>query len=222
MRGRIKALADVFPRQNALVDVGCDHGYLGLELLRTDKATEVVNIDISKSAIQRCEEVYRRYGWGYRSQFVHGDGFKSVEIRVPNAIVVIAGMGSHQILNILEHLPKNIEHLILLSHTDYFPIREWSEKNNWAIKNEKYVRDKKHVYLILDLLKTKVNVSLSLQEKIFGNSCHWEYQMDVFAEYWREKVKRLLKIPFEYRSYRENKTLSFLLNQKEFVRERIL
>lgn len=78
MHVRIKELANMFPRGCYLIDVGSDHGYLGLRLLQEDKANGVVNIDLSRSALHRSERIYRKAKLLDKVVFIEGDGFSEL------------------------------------------------------------------------------------------------------------------------------------------------
>nr|WP_246307747.1 tRNA (adenine(22)-N(1))-methyltransferase TrmK [Candidatus Mycoplasma haemohominis] len=194
------------------MDIGSDHGHLGLELLRSEKAIRVINIDLSADALERSKVAYKRLGFEKRAMFLLNDGFTSLVSFPENSVVVIAGMGTVQILKILERMPSHIKHLILLSHTDYFLIRKWAFKNFFFIKNEKYVDDGDHCYLALDLVRVPKQVhSSSIRDYIFGREEFWrELHMDLFSKYWADKANRVLKIPYEYRDEVERETIRFL------------
>lgn len=212
MHARIKALVDLFPQGNVLVDIGCDHGHLGIELLRVEKALKVINVDLSKDALERSKLAYKRFGFDKRAIFICNDGFTNLDSFPENSVVVIAGMGTIQILNILERIPSHIKRIILLSHTDYFLIRKWAFKNFFFIKREKYVDDGQHCYLVMDLIKVpKPAHAANIREYIFGREEFWKgINMKLFTKYWINKANRVLRVPYEYRDEIERETIRFL------------
>lgn len=213
MHARISGIVSLFPSSIYLIDVGSDHGHLGLELLRQKKVNKVINIDLSKQALKQSKKLYERCGLEENATFVNGDGFRKLNNVPHDAVAVIAGMGSAQILRILEYLPANITKLIFLSHTDYYSIRKWALAHLFNIEKEKYIDDGELQYLVL-LLSKRVNPeAYSEEELIFGKAIFRESQAHLFEKYWRFRASRILNIPSEYRSDIERATINYLKSE---------
>lgn len=213
MHDRIHCLANIFPRGNHLIDIGSDHGYLGLILLKKSKALSVCNVELSKSSLKQSEETYKVAGLSELTDFVYSDGFKSLKQIRPGSVVVISGLGSAQILKILEDLPDSIKHIILLSHTDYLPIRQWAQENFWNIEKEKYVVERKIVYIAMSLIKTSFSSleKYSFRECILGKEKFYKYNPKEFENYWAVRTSRILRIPYQYRTEADREVISFLI-----------
>ncbi|AEG72431.1 conserved hypothetical protein [Mycoplasma haemofelis str. Langford 1] len=209
MHARILGLASIFPYSKNLVDIGSDHGYLGLELIRQRKVGKVTNIDLSEDALNRSKIIYEKLGFLDRSTFLVSDGFKELKLVPIDSTVVIAGMGTYQILKILEFLPDTVDKLLILSHTDYFFLRNWAVLNSFSILREFYIDDKDLVYLAIFLVR-KNPEAYTLKDLILGKSDFYESQIELFRRYWRTRVSRILKVPEEYRNSLDSKTLEFL------------
>lgn len=120
-------------------------------------------------------------------------------------------MGTSQILRILKGLPGNINHLILLSHTDYHLIRKWAVANLFSIRNERYVEDGELVYLILDMIRVSSPEFGTSLDHIFGREEFRNgYQRKLFEKYWRRNGKRICKIPARFRDGVEREVIDFL------------
>lgn len=211
MHVRIKELANMFPRGFYLIDVGSDHGYLGLRLLEEDKARGVVNIDLSKQSLARSEKIYKKAKCADRAVFLRADGFSGMVSWPDDSVAVIAGLGTTQILRILRGLPPNIGHLLLLSHTDYHELRKWAAANYFSIRNERYVEDGELVYLIVDMIRVSrpeygTNIDHIFGREEFRNG----YQRRLFEKYWSRHLGRILKIPVRFRSETEKEIVRFL------------
>ncbi|AEW44974.1 hypothetical protein MHC_00540 [Mycoplasma haemocanis str. Illinois] len=209
MHARILGLASIFPYSKHLVDIGSDHGYLGLELIRQRKVGKVTNIDLSEDALNRSKIIYEKLGFIDRTTFLVSDGFKEFSLVPLDSTVVIAGMGTYQILKILEFLPNTVDKLLILSHTDYFSLRNWAISNSFRILRELYIDDRDLVYLAI-LLVRKNPEEYTLKELILGKSDFYETQIELFRRYWRTRISRILKVPEEYRNSLDSKTLEFL------------
>ncbi|OAL09882.1 hypothetical protein A6V39_04905 [Candidatus Mycoplasma haematobovis] len=213
MHARISGIVSIFPTSNYLIDVGSDHGYLGLELLKQQKINKVLNIDLSKEALENSKKIYGRFGLEEHATFANNDGFKNLNNIPHDAVAVIAGMGSAQILKILENLPDNITKLIFLSHTDYYSLRKWAVAHFFNIEKEKYIDDGELQYLTL-LLSREINMDhYSEEELIFGKLSFRENQIPLFEKYWRFRASRILNIPAKYRSNIETATINYLKSE---------
>lgn len=78
MHARIEGLVGLFPRGSVLIDIGSDHGYLGLELLKRDITNKVINVDLSKDALSRSSMTYSRLGFADKAIFLQNDGFSGI------------------------------------------------------------------------------------------------------------------------------------------------
>ena len=83
-----------------VADIGCDHGYLGIGLLLTEKAGFVHACDLRPQPLQTAVENARRYGVSEKIQFSCANGLQAVSPETVDT-VVIAGMGGELIANIL-------------------------------------------------------------------------------------------------------------------------
>ena len=97
MSKRLDKLVELIPECNSLADVGCDHGYVGIEVLRQNKADDVTFIDVSQLSLDKArrncpEELTDKVG------FVCQDGLGNINVDC----AVIAGMGGLEIIDILD------------------------------------------------------------------------------------------------------------------------
>ena len=100
---RLNKLVALIPACELLADVGCDHGYIGIEALRLGKAKHVAFTDISRPSLNKarsnCPQQFKDV-----ASFHCQDGLGEIEADC----VIIAGMGGLEIISILKqakHLP---------------------------------------------------------------------------------------------------------------------
>lgn len=103
---RLNYIVRVLPKCGVLADVGCDHGYVGIEALRQGVASRVVFTDISNACLHKarlnCPD-----GLQSQASFVCCDGLDGIDCDT----AVICGMGGLEILSILQRakrLPKAV------------------------------------------------------------------------------------------------------------------
>ena len=103
---RLQYIVNAIPKCDVLADVGCDHGYVGIEALNKGVANQVIFTDISSRCLQKartnCPTALNE-----RTSFVCQDGLGEINCDV----AVICGMGGLEIMSILDsasQLPKAI------------------------------------------------------------------------------------------------------------------
>ena len=183
---RIKALSSLINKEDIVLDVGCDHGYLSIYLKQNNLCQDVYASDISNNALKQAQTNFKKYHLNIKS-FV-SDGFNNINIDFNTA--VIAGMGTSTILNILKN-KQAPNKLIISSNNEHFKLRKNLNKLGYKLIKEKIVQEKNHYYIIMLYLKGKQ--CLSKKELLFGISNNKEYY-----NYLLNKNRELLnKVPLK-------------------------
>jgi len=160
---RLEKILSVVPQCDTLADVGCDHGYVGIEALIRGIARRVVFCDVSMPSLQKardnCPEPLKTH-----AEFVCRDGLGDIECDC----AVIAGMGGLEIISVLnaaEHLPET---LVLQPMRNQEDVRKWLEKRCKILTDEKFSDGKYY-----DLIVAEVNSQgdkLTADEVKFGRT----------------------------------------------------
>ena len=136
-----------------VADVGCDHGYLGIHLLKNNIASHVIASDINEGPLNAAIFNSEKYGVRDRMQFFLSDGVKSIP-RDFDAIVC-AGMGGDTMISILEAAPWLKEgnyRLILQCQSKRPELRRYLGENGWFIREEAVLRDGKFLYTVMEVI----------------------------------------------------------------------
>ena len=104
--GRIEYLCSLIDPCASFADVGCDHGYCSLHVLRAGKCKDVIISDVSAKCLQKAEKLLSDFivrGW---CRAVRCDGLR--EIPENTEQILVAGMGGEEIIKILSEafLPR--------------------------------------------------------------------------------------------------------------------
>ena len=136
-----------------VADVGCDHGYLGIHLLKNNIASHVIASDINEGPLNAAIFNSEKYGVRDRMQFFLSDGVKSIPRDFDD--IVCAGMGGDTMISILEAAPwlKECNYRLILQCQSKRPeLRRYLGENGWFIREEAVLRDGKFLYTVMEVI----------------------------------------------------------------------
>lgn len=183
---------------NLLIDVGCDHGYLGIGALLYRKVQQVWAVDINPQPLKSAKTNCTQFGVLDQTKFFVSDGFNQLPSLIGPATLVCAGMGSKVIVQIINQCDPKVERIILLTHTLAYPLRVWAHQNGWVSEYETIVADHGHYYELVVLVKTFDLTQLKpvgLAQLLLGNPSSTQPNLAHYCAYWNTHLKRLRKIP---------------------------
>lgn len=135
-------------------DVGTDHGYLGIYLLRTGKCRHVIASDLREKPLASARSNAGLFGVADRMTFLQADGLEKLG---PSSaqVIVCAGMGGDLIARILFEaawLADSDVQLILQPQSAAHELRRALGERGWAITRERLVRDGGFLYSVMSVL----------------------------------------------------------------------
>ena len=132
---RIKAVENFVQIGSIVADIGADHGYLAIELIKSGRAAKVI---ATEKNIHPFEALSKNISGFNQIEARLGDGLQVLSVGEVDTIC-IAGMGGALIQKILEESPevvKSARQLILQPMNAVKKIRTWLAENDWAIADE--------------------------------------------------------------------------------------
>ncbi len=147
---RLQACRQYITPGAKVADIGCDHGYLGISLLKENIASFVIAADIRKMPLQSAIQNAERFGVREQMAFYLSDGVQNIPRDFDT--MVCAGMGGDTMVSILQQAPwlkSNQYTLILQCQTRTHTLRQALSENGWLIENETIVRDGKFLYTVM-------------------------------------------------------------------------
>ncbi|MBR2937235.1 MAG: SAM-dependent methyltransferase [Oscillospiraceae bacterium] len=150
---RLQACCSFVHPGDRVADIGCDHGYLGIYLLKNGIASSVIAADIREGPLQSAVKNSEKFGVGDKMTFYLSDGVRNI----PRAFdtLVCAGMGGDTMVSILSAAPwlKSEKHrLILQCQTKTALLRKYLSENGWCIQKEAIIRDGKFLYTVMEVI----------------------------------------------------------------------
>ena len=101
---RLALCAALVPRGAALCDVGTDHAYLPIWLLKAGQVPRALACDVNPGPLEAARRDGARYGLGEELSFRLSDGLRAVSPQEADCVVA-AGMGGELILRIVGETP---------------------------------------------------------------------------------------------------------------------
>lgn len=154
---RLHAVAGLVTPGNRLADVGTDHGYIPIFLVREGKVPCAIAMDVNKGPLQQAMEHISREGLENRITTRLSDGMKKLQ---PGEVdtVVIAGMGGALTIRILEdsmEVLESLKELILQPQSEIAKVRRWLEEHGFWIADEDMVLEDGKYYPMMRVAKAK-------------------------------------------------------------------
>lgn len=136
-----------------VADIGCDHGYLGIYLLKNEIARHVIAADINEGPLNAAVFNSEKYGVRDRVQFFLSDGVRNIPRDFDT--LVCAGMGGDTMISILEAAPwlKCDQYRLILQCQSKRPeLRRYLSENGWFIREESVLKDGKFLYTVMEVI----------------------------------------------------------------------
>lgn len=185
---RLASIASLIDDGMKVIDIGTDHAYLPIYLIQKRKFMHVWASDISQKVLEQSQKNIAKYGLNEKITLYVADGLKNINESFD--VAVLAGMGTHTIINILENAPCKINTLIIQSNNNLKMLREYMLKNNYTLVKEIVVEEKNKFYAIL---KYQFGLDkMTTEELLFGrsnNKKYLNYLLDKYSEEYKHNKK---------------------------------
>lgn len=173
---------------NRIIDIGCDHALLDIYL--TNKGINCVAIDNKETVLDKARENIKKNNLLDKIKIICSNGLENYNV-LGNENVIIAGMGTNTILNIIQNKEFNkINTLIIQSNNNLYELRKKICKLGYYIDKEIVIFDKKYYNIIRFKKGFK---KYSYFDYYFGLDMNYEYK-----KYINNKIYKTYKnIPFK-------------------------
>ena len=149
---RLLACAEYVRTGDVVADIGCDHGYLGIHLLKSGIADRIIAADIHEGPLQAARNNAHKFGVGHRMSFHLSDGVQQIPRDFD--VLVCAGMGGDTMVSILEAeawLKSSRYRLILQCQSKTPLLRRYLSENGWCIMQENALKDGRFLYTVMEV-----------------------------------------------------------------------
>lgn len=228
---RMLAVVGLVQPCNAIADIGCDHGYVAMELIRRHICDKVIAMDINRGPLEQAKSNIREYGMQEYIETRLSDGTEALQNGEVDGIVC-AGMGGKLIIHILtqnEELTKGLQQLILQPQSEIYEVRNFLREAGYRIDKEDMICEDGKYYPMMhvvteDFGKQEKQLAGSLAQKYKKSSSQHvetieEGNPPVISESSKEEAEKIKRIQDTYGPYLLQKghpiLKHYLLWQKE-------
>lgn len=152
LSNRLQACCKFIRQGDRVADVGCDHGYLGIYLLRSGIAYFVIASDVNPLPLQSAKMNAEKFGVWDKMAFYLSDGVQNIPHDFDT--LVCAGMGADTMISILSAAPwlrSNQYRLVLQCQSKTPSLRRYLSENGWQILQESIVKDGRFLYTVMEV-----------------------------------------------------------------------
>ncbi len=177
-----------------VADIGCDHGYLGIHLLKEGIADSVIAADINEMPLQSAMRNAEKFGVRDRISFYLSDGAKNIPRDFDT--LVCAGMGADTMISILNGAPwlkKSCYRLILQCQSRTPMLRKYLSDTGFDIKLETVLRDGRFLYTVMLVQWDPDAPRLTVGQKYFPPALLINPTPEL-PEYYRDVLFRLRRV----------------------------
>lgn len=210
---RMRAVVGLVEPCKSIADIGCDHGYVAMELVRSNICRHVIAMDINKGPLERARHNVRDYDMQDYIETRLSDGAQALRAGEVEGIIC-AGMGGRLVISILEQdkeLVCDLRQVILQPQSELDEVRGYLRENGFIIDREDMVYEDGKYYPMMRALpgafgKLEKQVGGNLEQKCRKSGVHvngipaYRQPFDV-SEISRDEVARLTRVQDTYGPY---------------------
>lgn len=204
---RLKHIGDLVEANSFCLDIGCDHAFLDIYLVKQNKNIKAIATDIAEGPVKQARENIKREGLEDTIEVRLGNGLDTYSDEVNT--VIIAGMGGRNMIGIFKNnmkVLKKIDTIIVSPNNYQIDVKKFLTKNGFYIDDEELVKEKKFIYQIIKFKKGKRHYT---RREYFFGPVLLKKKGNLFEEYYkREKLSREILISILPKNYRYKKFIT--------------
>ncbi len=218
---RLQAVASMVTPGNIVADIGCDHAYISIYLIKSQVSEKVIAMDVNQGPLAIARNNISGQGYENKIQTRLSDGIDKLSKNEVDTII-IAGMGGSLTCKILkEGIDKleNIKELILQPQSEIELVRKLLVKLGFEIAKEKMLIDDDKYYVVIKAINNREDDKLHNDKKLN----QYKNKINIDESYNLDKLEaNIEEVHYLYGKHlleEKNSTLhSFLMEQKEVVK----
>lgn len=215
---RLKKIIDFVPHNCIVADIGTDHAYIPIYLIKNNISLKVIACDVSANCVKKAIQNVSIHNLQNYIDVRISNGLEKLTVQDNINTIIISGMGGMLTIDILKAYPnifKTVDYLILQPQKDIEQVRRFLHLSNFYIEKEDFFVEHNKFYNII-LAKNKFenfNQNFSDIDYIFG-----QYNLHYKNIYLKEYILHELSIMENViKNLNCENTNFYNLNQKIFI-----
>ncbi len=197
---RLKKIGDLVESNSFCLDIGCDHAFLDIYLVKKNKNIKAIASDVAIGPVEIAKQNIKKERLEDKIEVRLGNGLDTYSDEVNT--VIISGMGGRNMIGIFKrHLEvlKKVDTIILSPNNYQIDVKRFLVKSGFYIANEEFVKDKKFIYQIIVFKKGKRKYT---KKDFFFGPVFLEKKGNLFEEYYKkEMISRKILIDILPKNY---------------------
>lgn len=189
---RLLTICSLVKHGSKVIDVGSDHAYVPIFLVKEGIAINAASTDVNEGPIQRSRENIKRQGLEDKISVIKADGLRGIALSSYDT-VIIAGMGGMLIAEILSGAESlSGKRLILQPMTAIRELRSFLEKNGFCILNERLCKEGEKLYTVMEV-QIGADLPYSDAELILGRKTREDTLYPLLLSRETEKIEKQIQ-----------------------------
>ncbi len=184
---RLKTIGDLVEANSFCLDVGCDHAFLDIYLVKKNIGIKAIASDVLEGPLVQARKNIEREKLTKEIEVALGDGLDTYKEGVDT--IIISGMGGRSIIGILKrhiNVLKKIKTIILSPNNYQEDVKRFLCKSGFIIDDEIMVKDKKFIYQIIKFVPGKGRYT---KREYFFGPIFLKKKDRLFKEYYQRELK---------------------------------
>lgn len=182
---RLHTVAHLIKSNRVVADIGTDHGYLPIYIVKNQIAKRVIAMDVRKGPLEKASQNVKAYEVSDAIDLRLSDGLEKLQPLEADT-VTICGMGGKLIQSILTKGITKIDEytqLIVSPQSEISEFRRFLNQNGFLVEKELMLQEDNQFYLIIEC---RLNHKINQSSELIGMDSQ-EQQINT-AEYSKEDV----------------------------------
>ena len=193
---RLETIVSLVTEGNRAADVGCDHGYVPIELVSRGISPSAIAADVREGPLSRAKDHILAAGLDGRIEARLSDGLKAIRPGEADRLIM-SGIGGPLMVRLLREereTAHSFRELILSPQSDLEQARRFLHEDGYTVRSEYYCMEDGKYYVIMQVVPAADPEKWSKEEYLYGKRIapETETAAAAYLDYIEKKQGRLL------------------------------
>ncbi|WP_268800956.1 tRNA (adenine(22)-N(1))-methyltransferase [Pseudomonas huanghezhanensis] len=194
LSARLERVAAQVPEGARLADIGSDHGYLPVALMRRGVIVAAVAGEVALTPMLSAERNVRENGFESLIIVRLANGLEAIQPEDCITAISLCGMGGETIRDILDEGKVRLngkERLILQPNGGEQPLRQWLMENGYRLVHEEVLRENRFDYEII--VAERVGPVMYSDQELYFGPLQMQARSPAFLLKWQRRLRQKQK-----------------------------